>query len=195
MSALPHTNVTSARSAHRARRSGAVGASVLAAFAFVLAFGFACFAYASEREARAALVGSEAPDFTQRALAGGNFRLSERRGEVVVVGFWTSWCSTCRAQLERLGRIDETYGNAGLVVVGVSLDDDPERARGLARAVDAKFRNVIDTEKRLGKAYRVNDVPMTVLVDRSGIVRYVHGELSRTDEADLYAQIRKLLDE
>jgi peroxiredoxin len=195
MSALPHTNVTRTHGAYRTRRSGAVGAAVLAAVAFALAFGCACLAYASEREARDALVGREAPDFTQRALGGGNFRLSERRGEVVVVGFWTSWCSTCRAQLERLGRIDQTYGNAGLVVVGVSLDDDPERARGLARAVDAKFRNVIDVDKQLGRAYRVNDVPMTVLVDRSGVVRFVHGELSRTDEADLYAQIRKLLDE
>lgn len=190
MSAVPHTNENRARPAPRAARAGA---------AFALAVSLVAFAvpttFASEREARSVLVGTEAPDFTQRVIGGGNFRLSERRGEVVLVGFWTSWCSTCRAQLERLARIDSTYGNAGLVVVGVSLDDDPERARGLVRAVEAKFRNVFDAEKRLGKVYRVNDVPMTVLVDRSGVVRYVHGELSRSDEDELVGQIRKLLDE
>lgn len=194
MSAVPHTNVNSARPATRARRAGSRAALALAACVVALAAA-SQVAIASEREARGALVGVEAPDFTQRVIGGGNFRLSERRGEVVLVSFWTSWCGTCRAQLERLSRIDSTYGNAGLVVVGVSLDDDPERARGLVRAVDAKFRNVFDGEKRLGKVYRVNDVPMTVLVDRSGVVRYVHGELSRSEEDELVAQIRKLLDE
>lgn len=199
MSAVPHTNVDSARRASRARRFGASVLATAAAVAIVATVGSVAapgaVAVASEREARDALVGRDAPDFTERLLANGNFRLSEHRGEVVLVGFWTSWCSTCRAQLERLGRIDATYGNAGLVVVGVSLDDDREKARSLARAVDAGFRNVFDAEKRLGKAYRVNDVPMTVLVDRSGVVRYVHGELSRSEEAALVDQIRKLLDE
>lgn len=192
MPAMAHTNGMTAR---RARGSRVVAVSLLAMAVFALAAGSSGVARASEREARDALVGHEAPDFTQRTLGGGNFRLSEHRGEVVVVGFWTSWCSTCRAQLERLGRIDRTYGDAGLVVVGVSLDDDPERARSLAHAVDARFRNVFDADKRLGRPYRVNDVPMTVLVDRAGVVRFVHGELSRADEADLVDQIRTLLDE
>lgn len=193
MSVLPHTNV---KGAHRASRASRFGASVLATVAAAALLGVVpAAALASERAAREALLGREAPDFTQRLLDAGNFRLSEHRGEVVLVGFWTSWCGTCRAQLERLGRVDSTYGNAGLVVVGVSLDDDRDKARGLARAVGAKFRNVFDADKRLGKAYRVNDVPMTVLVDRSGVVRYVHGELSRSEESDLVDQIRKLLDE
>jgi peroxiredoxin len=191
MSAVPHTNASPAPSE---RRSGGWVAFALAAVAAV-GLSAGSVAVASEREARDTLVGREAPDFTQRAIGGGNFRLSERRGEVVLVSFWTSWCSTCRTQLERLGRIDATYGNAGLVVVGVSLDDDLERARSLVRAVDARFRNVFDGEKRLGKAWRVNDVPMTVLVDRAGVVRYVHGELSRSDEAELLDEVRKLLDE
>lgn len=193
MSAVPHTTVENASRASRASRFAASLLATAAVAASLVAQ--PSVAFASEREARDTLLGREAPDFTQRLLDAGNFRLSEHRGEVVLVGFWTSWCSTCRAQLERLGRVDATYGNAGLVVVGISLDDDRDKARSLARAVDARFRNVFDADKRLGKAYRVNDVPLTILVDRSGVVRYVHGELSRSEESDLVDQIRKLLDE
>ena len=177
----------------RAARSVAllvsVAASVLAALVPVGA------ASASEREARRALVGREAPDFTQRVLGGGNFRLSERRGEVVLLGFWTSWCGGCREHLERLARLDATYGSAGLVVVGVSLDDDPQRAAELREAVAASFRNVLDSDKRLGREYRVNDLPMIVLIDRAGTVRHVHGEVSRRGEGALLEEIRRLLDE
>jgi peroxiredoxin len=146
-------------------------------------------------EPGAALIGREAPDFAERSMAGGNLRLSEHRGEVVVVGFWTSWCGTCRAFLERLDRLHATYGSAGLVVIGVSLDDDARRAAGLLQAVDAKFPNVFDARKQLGPAWRVADVPMTVLIDRAGVVRHVHGELERRDEPRLVEEIRRLLDE
>jgi peroxiredoxin len=162
----------------------------LAGFALVL---FALSATAAEPGS--ALLGQPAPDFTERSMSGGNLRLSEHRGEVVLVGFWTSWCGTCRAYLEHLGRLHATYGSAGLVVVGVSLDDDARRAASLLQAVDARFPNVFDARKQLGPAWRVSDVPMTVLIDRAGVVRHVHGELQRRDEPRLVEEIRRLLDE
>jgi peroxiredoxin len=150
---------------------------------------------ATAAEPGSTLVGQPAPDFTERSMSGGNLRLSEHRGEVVLVGFWTSWCGTCRAYLEHLGRLHATYGSAGLVVVGVSLDDDARRASSLLQAVDAKFPNVFDARKQLGPAWRVSDVPMTVLIDRAGVVRHVHGDLQRRDEPRLVEEIRRLLDE
>lgn len=152
-------------------------------------------ATASEREARAALVGGAAPEFAGRLLGGGNFRLAEHRGEVVLVGFWTSWCSACRAYLSQLSRLGSTYASAGLVVVGVSLDDDPALAEGLLRAAGATVRSVFDADKTLGRAYHVGDVPLTVLVDRAGTVRYVRGEVRPRDEAELVREISRLLDE
>jgi peroxiredoxin len=150
---------------------------------------------AADRDAAAALVGRAAPDFTERALAGGNVRLSERRGDVVVLGFWTSWCSTCREFLGRLGGLQQTYGSAGLVVIGVSLDDDAARAASLVKSVDVRFPNVFDAGKRLGRGWFVDDVPMLVLVDRAGTVRAVYGELDRRSEREFVAELRRLLDE
>ena len=154
-------------------------------------------AWAAERAMGSALIGKPAPELVHGLFTGPsrNFRLSERRGDVVLISFWTSWCSSCRVQLERLARLDTTYASSGLVVVGVSLDDDFGRAAELARSVNARFRNVFDAEKQLGRRFAVDDVPLTLLVDRAGVVRYAHGEQSGTDEAALLAEVRQLLDE
>lgn len=143
------------------------------------------------------LIGKPAPELVQRLFAGPsrNFRLSERRGDVVAIGFWTSWCGSCRAFLERLAKLDATYGSAGLVVVGVSLDDDPARAESLAHSVGANFRNTVDVAKVLGRRFAVSDVPLLLLVDREGVVRYAHGDLDKAGDAQMTAELRQLLDE
>jgi len=152
---------------------------------------------AADPSAHHPLIGKPAPEIVQRLFVGTgrNFRLSERRGEVVAIGFWTSWCGSCRTYLQRLAKLDATYAQAGLVVVGISLDDDPSRATDLARAVGAKFRNGVDVEKAIGRRFAVPDVPLTLLIDRAGIVRYAHGELDAAADADLVAEVRQLLDE
>ena len=96
-----------------------------------LALGGASAAAAEQYE----LLGQPAPDLVARGLSGENVRLSEHRGEVVVVSFWSGACNTCRAQLEALDRIARTYGSAGLTVIGVNLDDNPAARREIrARA-------------------------------------------------------------
>ena len=110
---------------------------------------------AADPAAHHPLIGKPAPEIVQRLFVGTgrNFRLSERRGEVVAVGFWTSWCGSCRTYLERLAKLDATYAQAGLVVVGISLDDKASRATDLAHAVGAKFRNGVDEDKALGRRF------------------------------------------
>ena len=140
-------------------------------------------------------LGHEAPDFTLRSLAGPNVRLSDARGEVVLLSFWTSWCGSCKSQLERTARLSATYRSAGLVVIGVNLDDDRSKAAAFAAANGGDVPQGFDSTKAVAKAYAINDVPLTVLIDRNGVMRYVHGEFARRDEGDLVEQVRHLLDE
>ena len=97
------------------------------------------------------LVGQPAPDLVARGLTGENVRVSEHRGEVVVVSFWSGSCNTCRAQLTALDRIAKTYSSAGLVVIGVNLDDDVVRAEKFARAQDVQFQLLVSTAKSTGR--------------------------------------------
>src|SRR5579864_2533077 len=80
------------------------------------------------------LIGRAAPDFALRAAAGSSVRLSEHRGEVVVLSFWSSHCGPCRMQLAALGRSLATYQPAGLAIYGVGVDDDAVQALGFARS-------------------------------------------------------------
>jgi peroxiredoxin len=141
------------------------------------------------------LLGKQAPDLVARGLSGENVRLSEHRGEVVVVSFWSGTCNTCRAQLTALDRIAKTYATAGLTVFGVNLDDNIERAEKFARAQDVQFQLLVATAKTTGRDFQVDRLPMIVFVDREGVLRVAHREFHARDEARYVRELRTLLDE
>ncbi len=141
------------------------------------------------------LMARAAPDFTLHAVAGGNVRLSEHRGEVVVLSFWSSACDICRRQLDALNQSLATYRSAGLAVYGVGVDDVPTRAAEYARGIPVAFPMLLDPDKAVGRAYQVDNLPMTVLIDRSGTIRNVLRDFSAKSD-DLYLQeLRVLLNE
>jgi peroxiredoxin len=141
------------------------------------------------------LIGKPAPDLVARGLTGQNVRVSEHRGEVVVVSFWSGSCNTCRAQLTALDRIAKTYASAGLTVIGVNLDDNVTRAEKFARAQDLQFPLLISTPENTGRDYRVDRLPMMVFVDREGVLRSAHREFKSSDEAKYVRELRTLLNE
>lgn len=136
-----------------------------------------------------------APDFALPSLAGSNHRLSEHRGEVVAIVFWASWCGDCRRELERFERLRRTYGNVGFVVLGVSLDDEPARARAIADAAGIGYPVLSDSGKDVARTYRVDDLPLIVLIDRNGVVRARHDALDEREERGLMVSLRDLIDE
>ena len=142
-----------------------------------------------------ALLGQTAPDFALHAVVGDNVRLSEHRGEVVVLNFWSSRCTSCRAQLAALNRSFATYRSAGLSVYGVGVDDDPVQARDFARNARVDFALLLDPAKDVSRSYQVDNLPMTVLIDRGGTVRYVLRDYSAASSTLYLQQLRTLLNE
>jgi peroxiredoxin len=133
-------------------------------------------------------VGTEAPDFALKSTSGQNLRLSEYRGELVVVTFWATWCGECRQTLAALDRVGET---PPAVVLGVNLDADAARAAAVARSAGFRHPTLVDTRSRVGRLYALDRLPLTLLVDRDGIVR---GSWSRDEipGAELEAMIKEL---
>lgn len=142
-----------------------------------------------------ALLGRAAPDFALKAAVGDNVRLSEHRGNVVVVTFWGSRCGPCGAQLEALSRSLETYRSAGLEVFGVGVDDNAQDAIEFAKARAVSFPMLLDPGKEVSRAYEVDNLPMTVLVDRNGTVRQVHRDYGAKSDALYLNELRELLNE
>lgn len=141
------------------------------------------------------LLGQPAPDFALHAVLGVNARVSEHRGEVVVLSFWSSRCTPCRTQLSMLNRSFVTYQSAGLAMFGVGVDDDPKRALEFAHSAAVGFPMLLDPEKGVARSYEVDNLPMTVLIDRAGNVRYVLRDYSPANDTLYLQELRALLNE
>jgi peroxiredoxin len=152
-------------------------------------------AFVVPAEPRYALLGTAAPDFALHASVGDNVRLSEHRGEVVVVSFWSSRCTPCRNQLASLNKSYQTYRSAGLQVYGVGVDDEPAQAMEFARTSAVSFPMLLDPAKGVARSYQVDNLPMTVLIDRSGVVRHVLRDFGAASEPVYLQELRALLNE
>jgi len=145
--------------------------------------------------AASALVGRPAPDFTLRSLASENLRLSEHLGEVVVINFWASWCGPCRQEMPQLDQLYNKYRLAGLALLSINLDEDVERAAEMVRALKVSYPVLLDERKEVSRSYQVGAMPLTVLVDREGVVRYIAESYKPGYEKRYAEQLRELLNE
>jgi peroxiredoxin len=163
---------------------------------FLLAAGLLAFGqvtYSAPPEYR--FVGKAAPDFALRSTAGPNVRLSEHRGDVVLLAFWGSRCGQCAAQLASLGRMVDTYKSAGLAAIAVNVDDNQNAAQESAAALHTSVPVLMDPAKSIARVYRVDNLPMLLLIDRAGAIRYAHRDYKSSSDALYLDQIKVLLDE
>jgi cytochrome c biogenesis protein CcmG/thiol:disulfide interchange protein DsbE len=90
-----------------------------------------------------------------------------------VVDFWASWCEACRESMPALDALWRERREDGLVVVGVSEDDDEAVAKRTARALGASFPQIFDRDQGLAAGFRVGSLPLTFVLDGAGVVRWV----------------------
>jgi len=117
--------------------------------------------------------GDLAPDFLLERLDGGELRLSDLRGQPVVVNFWATWCVPCRKEMPQLVRAYDRYKDEGLVIVGVNLQEGKDTARPFAEDFGMDFPIGIDVDGEVGDTYRLLGLPTTFFIDREGVIRSV----------------------
>jgi len=159
----------------------------------VLGFAFSIFAASSL--ASSGLTGQSAPDFALKSSSGKNLRLSEYRGDVVMVNFWATWCGPCRQEMPLLDELYSRYQRVGFSLLGVNIDDNSSKAMNMVSELDISFPVLFDSRKEVSRLYEVDAMPVTVLIDREGIVRYVHLGYKPGFENKYLDQIRSLLRE
>lgn len=136
-----------------------------------------------------------APDFTLKTVGGPNLRLAEQRGQVVMVNFWATWCAPCKQEMPHLNQLYDKYRGTGFVLLGVNVDDDPAKAAAEAAKLGIKFPVLLDSAKAVSKAYALNAMPTTFVIDRDGQVRHVHQGYRNGFEQVYEQQIRALVKE
>ena len=145
--------------------------------------------------ASSGLTGQAAPDFALKSSSGENLRLSEYRGDVVMVNFWATWCGPCRQEMPLLDELYSRYERVGFSLLGVNIDDDSRKAMSMVSELGVSFPVLFDARKEVSKLYEVDAMPVTVLIDREGTIRYVHHGYKPGYEDKYLDQIRSLLRE
>ena len=143
-----------------------------------------------------ALTGTgQAANFTLKDREGNNIRLSEYRGQVVLINFWASWCGPCRQEFPHLDDLHQKYEGLGFTVFGVNVEQDRALADKVLKDIPVTFPVLFDNENRVSQLYDVDAMPATVLVDRNGEIRFMHRGYKPGYE-DLYEkQVRALIRE
>jgi thiol-disulfide isomerase/thioredoxin/outer membrane lipoprotein-sorting protein len=115
------------------------------------------------------LSGELAPDFRLSDLDGRPHRLANYRGKVVVLDFWASWCAPCRKELPAIDRIHREYGDRGLVVLAVNSESQKVAAEFMKK-MGYSFTVLTDVDGSVFDEYAVSSIPVTIVVDRKGLV-------------------------
>jgi peroxiredoxin len=148
----------------RARLTALVQTLALAAAVLAGIVAYPLFAHAAPSAS------AKAPDFVLKDLAGRNVRLSESRGDVVVLTFWGSWCGPCREALTVADAAVAGAGEGSAVALNVNLDGDAGRAGSVAGSLGLKQTTLVDARQSVARLYDVDRLPLTLLIDREGAV-------------------------
>ncbi len=119
----------------------------------------------------APVAGHPAPDFALQTLAGDTLRLSDFKGQPVLINFWATWCPPCRAEFPDFQRayIDNIDN---LVIIGINNTptDQPDRVADFVAEMGVTFPIVLDESGDVAETYNVLGLPTSIFIDRDGIV-------------------------
>jgi peroxiredoxin len=139
------------------------------------------------------VISRAAPDFSRIDLNHGQVSLAAYRGKVVLLNFWATWCSPCLIEVPHFVAWQQAYGQRGLQVIGISMDDDAQPVRAAYQRYRLNYPVVMGDEK-LGEMYGgIFGLPVTFLIDRSGKIRFMHQSGARLSR--IHSEMEKLLSE
>ncbi len=139
-------------------------------------------------------VGKKAPEFSLPATNGETVALQSFRGKVVLLNFWATWCGPCREELPELARVQEKYRRRGLAIIAVTVDNELENVRGFLKKYDLKLQALWDKRKKVAGTYGVEKMPSSYLIDRNGVVRFIHRGYNADELKRIENEIDELLD-
>ena len=145
--------------------------------------------------ATAGEISGTAPNFSLQAMEGGSVSLADLKGQVVMVNFWATWCGPCRQEMPHLEALYQRYSDLGFTLLGVNVEEDSSGAGKFLEETPVSFPILFDPQNHVSGLYEVVAMPTTVLIDRSGNMRFIHHGYQPGYENDYQTQIRALLRE
>lgn len=136
-----------------------------------------------------------AQNFTLKSHSGKNIKLSELRGQVVMLNFWASWCGTCIQQLPILNKLHHQYEKKGFTVLAINIDESTRKAISITKKQKLKFPVLFDTFNHVSRYYSVSSIPVSILIDRDGNIRHSLNATKVSQQKKTGQLIEELLNE
>ncbi len=137
------------------------------------------------------LLGKPAPEFTLKDVDGREITLASLRGKPVLLDFWATWCEPCRLATPHIQALHDQYKDKSLMVLGIDTNEASETARKYFVEQKYTFTNLLGSGNDVIKNYGANGIPLVVLIDKGGVVRYVHRGWGTG--MDLTPEVKKLM--
>ncbi len=138
-------------------------------------------------------VGAPAPAIKLPDTAGRQVALDDFRGKVVLLNFWALWCDPCKAEMPDFQAALDRYDSQGFAVVTIDLGDQPAKVAKFMQDGGFRLTALVDSKLILAQAYDTRILPLSLLLDRRGIIRTV--QVTPFDPGQLTTQIETLLKE
>jgi peroxiredoxin len=136
--------------------------------------------------------GKAAPDFELTSLDGKRVKLSDYRGKAVLLNFWATWCSPCKVEMPWFVDLQKKYGNDGLVVLGVAMDDsDSAKIAQFASEMGVNYPVLLGTDKVSEEYGNVEFLPTSFYIDREG--RFIGKGVGLLGRSEIEGNVQKAL--
>jgi peroxiredoxin len=131
-------------------------------------------------------VGNRARDFTLESLDGGKVSLSDYKDQVVLVNLWATWCPPCRAEIPDLEAAYRAHRDEGFVVLGVNVEESVQAIEPFVTNLDMTYPVLLDERGQVMNDYRALGLPMSLLVDREGVIQERHVGILTASQLERY---------
>lgn len=139
-------------------------------------------------------VGDTVPSFKARSIDGAtSVSVKDYRGKVVLVDFWASWCPPCLKSLPKYDELRRELGTSGFEIVAINVDENTEDAKKFLAKHPVSYPIAKDPKGVLPGVFGVKAMPTSFLIDKNGVVQYVHAAFKEGDIEKLKIQIEKLM--
>jgi peroxiredoxin len=147
---------------------------IIAAAALLCSYVPAAYCADPARPVIGIMKGQLAPDFTLKDIGGRQVSLASEKNSVVCLVFWATWCPYCVREIPKYKEIYAKYGSKGLKILAINIaaNDPLQRVEAFQQKTQLPYPILYDSVQEVSRLYYVTGVPVSVIIDRKGIIQY-----------------------